>query len=211
MYDAVAHAYDNTASDSGTAGDYRARYYDPATGRFLSEDPLGFWGDDVNFYRYVGNSPISWIDPAGLGRLPADPTGLGSDWQHDPSHRDPNGSRWRNPDGDYLDFNKGRPGLDGNRGKDHWHHNGGEDHLYPGDEVPVDTGCPSGNPEADPDEIPLIDPLAKWINKKLNYPFTGPFWDKVRDFQRDFERGPQCPTCVAPLPPPVFPPIPVLP
>ena len=28
---------------------YRARYYDPRLGRFLSEDPIGFWGG-VNFY-----------------------------------------------------------------------------------------------------------------------------------------------------------------
>ena len=31
----------------------RARYYDPSTGRFLNEDPLGINGDDLNFYRYV--------------------------------------------------------------------------------------------------------------------------------------------------------------
>jgi RHS repeat-associated protein len=32
------------------------RYYDPAVGRFLSEDPSGFAGGDTNLYRYVGNS-----------------------------------------------------------------------------------------------------------------------------------------------------------
>ena len=32
-----------------------ARYYDPASGRFLSEDPLGFAAGDTNLYRYVGN------------------------------------------------------------------------------------------------------------------------------------------------------------
>ncbi len=44
---------------------YRARYYDPAAGRFLSEDPIGFDGGDANLYRYVGNSPQNAIDPSG--------------------------------------------------------------------------------------------------------------------------------------------------
>jgi len=43
---------------------YRARYYDPAAGRFLREDPLRFWGGQ-NFYPYTSNSPVTAIDPAG--------------------------------------------------------------------------------------------------------------------------------------------------
>jgi hypothetical protein len=45
---------------------YRARYYDPGVGRFISEDPIGFDGGDTNLYRYVGNSPLNFIDPFGL-------------------------------------------------------------------------------------------------------------------------------------------------
>ena len=44
---------------------YRARYYDPEIGRFLSEDPLGFEAG-VNFYAYVGNNPVNANDPSGL-------------------------------------------------------------------------------------------------------------------------------------------------
>jgi len=44
----------------------RARYYDPEVGRFISEDPLGFDGGDVNLYVYVGNNPVLLIDPLGL-------------------------------------------------------------------------------------------------------------------------------------------------
>lgn len=44
----------------------RARYYDPSIGRFISEDPSGFDGGDVNLYAYVGNNPINRIDPLGL-------------------------------------------------------------------------------------------------------------------------------------------------
>ncbi|MDD5452108.1 MAG: RHS repeat-associated core domain-containing protein [Desulfovibrionales bacterium] len=44
----------------------RARYYDPNVGRFISEDPIGFEGGDVNLYAYVGNNPIMLIDPLGV-------------------------------------------------------------------------------------------------------------------------------------------------
>lgn len=44
---------------------YRARYYSPAYGRFISEDPIGFAGG-VNAYAYVGGNPIAAIDPLGL-------------------------------------------------------------------------------------------------------------------------------------------------
>jgi RHS repeat-associated protein len=44
---------------------YRARYYDPGTTRFLSEDPIGLEGG-VNLYTYVGNDPVSFNDPYGL-------------------------------------------------------------------------------------------------------------------------------------------------
>jgi RHS repeat-associated protein len=42
----------------------RARYYDPATGRFLSLDPLEFI-DGENLYQYVANNPIQSADPTG--------------------------------------------------------------------------------------------------------------------------------------------------
>src|SRR6202162_4021538 len=45
---------------------YRARYYDPASGRFLSEDPLQFYGGGANFYRYAFNSSANLNDPSGL-------------------------------------------------------------------------------------------------------------------------------------------------
>lgn len=44
----------------------RARYYDPKVGRFISEDPSGFGGGDVNLMAYVGNNPVMGIDPNGL-------------------------------------------------------------------------------------------------------------------------------------------------
>jgi RHS repeat-associated protein len=44
---------------------YRARYYGPTAGRFLSEDPVRFKGGP-NFYSYVSNSPVVRRDPSGL-------------------------------------------------------------------------------------------------------------------------------------------------
>jgi RHS repeat-associated protein len=46
---------------------YRARYYDPKIGRFISEDPIGFHGGDVNLYGYVRNNPVNRGDPSGFG------------------------------------------------------------------------------------------------------------------------------------------------
>jgi RHS repeat-associated protein len=43
----------------------RARYYDPSSGRFVSEDPIGF-GGGANFYAYVGNNSSNYTDVLGL-------------------------------------------------------------------------------------------------------------------------------------------------
>ncbi len=48
---------------------YRARYYDPQMGRFISKDPIGFAGGDVVLYGYVQNDPVNFIDPWGLRTL----------------------------------------------------------------------------------------------------------------------------------------------
>jgi RHS repeat-associated protein len=40
------------------------RYYDPTTGHFISQDPIGLLGG-INHYQYAPNH-INWIDPLGL-------------------------------------------------------------------------------------------------------------------------------------------------
>ena len=52
--------------DTGLSYDLN-RWYDSSTGRFMSQDPSGFFlSGDSNLYRYVGNSPTNFIDPLGL-------------------------------------------------------------------------------------------------------------------------------------------------
>jgi RHS repeat-associated protein len=57
----------------------RARWYDPNLGRFISEDPIGFGGGDINLYGYVWNSPLGFIDPMGLDGWGND----AADWMDD--------------------------------------------------------------------------------------------------------------------------------
>ena len=44
---------------------YDGRWYNPATGKFVSEDPISFFGGDANLYRYVSNNPLRYTDPMG--------------------------------------------------------------------------------------------------------------------------------------------------
>jgi RHS repeat-associated protein len=63
----------------GTGFTYlRNRWYDPQTGRFLTQDPIGLAGG-VNLYAYAGNNPIAFADPFGL--LPAEGCCDGGDGQ----------------------------------------------------------------------------------------------------------------------------------
>lgn len=52
----------------------RARYYEPWTGRFVSEDPFV---DGRNWFAYCGNSPVTGVDPSGYFDLPSLASSLG--------------------------------------------------------------------------------------------------------------------------------------
>ena len=43
---------------------YRARYYDPMEGRFISKDQIGLKGG-INLHNYVDSNPVNRIDPTG--------------------------------------------------------------------------------------------------------------------------------------------------
>src|ERR1700730_6884450 len=60
---------DEVVWENGGGSDDSARYYNPALGRFISEDPIGFAGGQANLYAYVGNDPVDFTDPFGLRAL----------------------------------------------------------------------------------------------------------------------------------------------
>jgi RHS repeat-associated protein len=60
-----SYAYTGREFDGLGVDYYRARYYNPTTGRFLSEDPAGFAGG-FNLYAYASENPLSFRDPLGL-------------------------------------------------------------------------------------------------------------------------------------------------
>jgi RHS repeat-associated protein len=65
---AVANLFQYAAREFDTETSlyyYRARYYDPSLGRFISEDPIRFHGG-LNYYRYVFNHIVNYRDPSGL-------------------------------------------------------------------------------------------------------------------------------------------------
>ena len=63
--------FSENASTGGVTGiqNNQNRWYDAVTGRWLSQDPLGYWAGDANLYRYVGNDPNIYIDPSGQFQL----------------------------------------------------------------------------------------------------------------------------------------------
>ena len=64
---AAADRFAFTGREAAVAGlyYYRARFYDPGTGRFTGEDRIRFAARDTNLYRYVANGPTNATDPSG--------------------------------------------------------------------------------------------------------------------------------------------------
>lgn len=53
----VGFAGASTGDPAGGFTYLRNRWYDPQTGRFLTQDPIGLAGG-VNLYAYAGNNPV---------------------------------------------------------------------------------------------------------------------------------------------------------
>lgn len=70
------YLYTGREADSAGLYYYRARYYSPTMGRFISEDPIGFNGGQNNFYSYVKANPLSYSDPQGEDPLIGATVGL---------------------------------------------------------------------------------------------------------------------------------------
>jgi len=187
----------------------------------------------LNLYAYVRNNPLTRVDPDGhcggynpatgqmycpsddlkhpvwasvpqKFKLPNGPSGLGPEWTQDTGHKNPNGSKWKNPDGWDLEFHKGRQGAKGFRGKDHWHltppgaEEKDDEHLAPGTEVTVTVPDPKPKPAAEPeDSRSAMDKVNDWLNDHLP--------QGVKDYLRDHPYGPNS----SPGPGPVYSPPPI--
>ena len=63
---ATRYGFDGREYDAAVGLYYfRARFYDPDTGRFVTQDPQGYGGGDTNLYRFAGNNPATLGDPTG--------------------------------------------------------------------------------------------------------------------------------------------------
>ena len=89
--------------DQAGAIGYCGRFYDPILQRWLNQDPIGEAGG-INLYGFVGNNPISRVDPYGLSWLTGpspfpgqDPAQLGPYALHIDDGRD-----WIGPVSDYA-------------------------------------------------------------------------------------------------------------
>ena len=149
---------------------YRERWYDSSIGRFISEDPIGLRGGDVNLFGYVWNSPNRFRDPTGLFpfKLPAGPGPNGSNlpqgWQPMPEHYDPTNpglERWVSPNGDEgLEFHPGKTGETGWEAEDHWHKlkpRPGRDRRWDTDKDVGEKGHLPPGAEVDRKECHLLD------------------------------------------------------
>lgn len=50
----------------------RHRDYSPTLRRFIERDPIGYEAGDNNWYRFVGNGPLSFVDASGLKSIDRD-------------------------------------------------------------------------------------------------------------------------------------------
>ncbi|HVT18588.1 MAG TPA: RHS repeat-associated core domain-containing protein [Thermoanaerobaculia bacterium] len=143
---AVANPFGYTGREFGEAGllYYRARYYDPAIGRFTAEDPIGLRGGDVNLYAYAGGDPVNQTDPSGLTRTPA--KGPPNTWEWIPNPEQPGDGQWRHYGPEGL------PDQDIDYGHDHGK---GDPHSHDWDwgKKPVrQPGRPEANPRPKPED-----------------------------------------------------------
>jgi RHS repeat-associated protein len=135
---------------------YRARFYNAATGRFISEDAIRFIRKDANLYRYARNVPTNFRDPYGRQASPGDgftvdvsdqtPHGPYGDWPSWPTSLTPScPNRQMCLDLAYCTAQSGKPCMPG----------GGENpdapeqHGTPSTGVPPLQQCPASQQPAD--------------------------------------------------------------
>jgi RHS repeat-associated protein len=123
---------DDELKGEGNSINYAFRVYDPRIGRFLSIDPLTEKYPFYSPYHFSSNQPIHAPELEGLEsefdlNLPKSTGDVDANhWKQDPTHKNPNGMKWKDVNGNSLYFDKaqfdadGKP-LPGWKGKDHFH------------------------------------------------------------------------------------------
>ena len=74
--DSTEWSYTGEQNDPSGLEYLRARYYDPAVGRFVSQDPLPL----LQRYAYAGNNPANLVDPSGLSPLHSNTSNYLNPW-----------------------------------------------------------------------------------------------------------------------------------
>jgi RHS repeat-associated protein len=105
-----------------TISTFRSRQYDPATGKWLQEDPIGVAGG-VNLYQYNGNDPNSFSDPFGTCEHP--PCISADDPLHGkglPDNVNPDDLTWDSGIGGYRHDKSGKLYVPDPEDEAHWRH-----------------------------------------------------------------------------------------
>lgn len=199
---------------------YRARFYDAQLGRFISEDPIAFQGGG-NWYAYVDNNPLGWIDPEGLCQGQVNPRNTGECarliarmlgplgemqrlWKNYDPVRDYLGGypiRKTLPDGRILDLGKTKPGG---------HYRGLKDaqRALRNYVEEFKRKCLNRNDNTNPG-LPLEAEKFAYLDIPEPHANTGNLLDAIRDWWHNLPPFPKPQPWPGPFPPPLPPPWPI--
>ncbi|HUB88265.1 MAG TPA: RHS repeat-associated core domain-containing protein, partial [Dyella sp.] len=139
---------------------YRARYYSPMMGGFISEDPITFGGKQLSFYAYVADDPLDNTDPLGLAPGNNGERGWsgnaggsnnpGKHWKDDPNN--PGWGWQKDPQTGKKKYKKRPPYIcpdeSGKQKMDPF--DSLEPQMYPGSDAPDIDNSPMGYPATNP-------------------------------------------------------------
>ena len=107
----------------------RARFYNPAIGRFMQEDT--YRGDGLNLYAYCANNPVIYYDPSGHGLCPGGKDTPGNDGSGEDGAQ--TGTVWDNikaTQENYPDTDIPRSFEVEVNGQKMWVHGNATEHIY---------------------------------------------------------------------------------